>query len=110
MKVGSEFSEKHGLNFSVPQGCCTGPVLFLAYASSLEQIIPQAVDLHAITDDHALKVSFDPKISGDEEQKIQHIEALFLNIEYWMDSNLLKMNPSDTDFICFGSRQILAKC
>ena len=33
-----------------------------------------------------------------------------LNIKHWMDSVRLKMNPSKTEFIYFGSKQQLEKC
>ena len=33
-----------------------------------------------------------------------------INVKSWMDQTRLKMNPSKTEFINFGSRQQLAKC
>ena len=40
------------LSFSVPQGSCAGPVLYLAYASTLEKEVSQNIGIHGYADDH----------------------------------------------------------
>ena len=42
--------EEKELCFSVPQGSCAGPVLYSAYASTLQEVVP--LDLHGYADDH----------------------------------------------------------
>ena len=45
-----------------------------------------------------------------EHNTISELEGCMINIKSWMDQTRLKMNPSKTEFINFGSRQQLAKC
>ena len=51
-------SEDKELLFLVPQGSCVGPVLYSAYASTLQEVVP--LDLHGYADDHGLKTNFTP--------------------------------------------------
>ena len=46
----------------------------------------------------------------DELDTITKLEECMTNIKSWMDQTRLKMNPSKTEFINFGSRQQLIKC
>ena len=36
------------IDFSVPQGSCAGPVLYSAYASTLQTVIPEGIDLNGL--------------------------------------------------------------
>ena len=58
------------LPFSVPQGSCAGPVLYSAYASTLQEVMNEKdelpkeskpIELHGFVDDHAYKRSFAAK-------------------------------------------------
>ena len=51
-------SEDKEVCFLVPQGSCAGPVLYSAYASTLQEVV--SLDLHGYTDDHGLKTNFKP--------------------------------------------------
>ena len=51
-------SEDKELPFSVPQGNCAGPVLYSAYASTLQGVVP--LYLHGYADNHGLKTNFIP--------------------------------------------------
>ena len=44
--VGSAYSEIKDLGFPVPQGSCDGPILFLAYASTIGCVVPSDMALH----------------------------------------------------------------
>ena len=61
VNVGLKHSKEHHHPFSVPQGSRLGPVLYLVYASTLEQVIPEHINLHGYADNHAIKLSFDFK-------------------------------------------------
>ena len=65
--IGNTRSKEIDLPFSVPQGSCAGPVLYSAYASTLQEIINdndeppkknKPIELHGFADDHAYKRSF----------------------------------------------------
>ena len=108
VNVGSAYSEPKSLTFSVPQGSCAGPILYLLYASTMKEVVPDNIDLHGYADDHALKIHFSP--SKSEVSAISTLEDCAVKIKQWMDSNRLKMNASKTEFILFGSKQQIKKC
>ena len=109
--VNDHFSEEHVINFSVPQGSMLGPVFFNAYASTLQQhISSHAVELSGYADDHGTYKGFDPRSPDAENSAITIIEDCLKTIQSWMSMNRLKMNPTKTEFIYFGSRQMLSKC
>ena len=110
VNVGNAYSEVKDLSFSVPQGSCAGPVLFLAYASTIGSVVPPEVAIHGYADDHVLKTSFSPSSGGSETLALSKLSGCSLNIKSWMDQNRLKMNSSKTEFILFGFRKQLEKC
>ena len=56
--MGTKYSTNRPLECSVPQGSLAGPNLYLAYASTLQEIVPEEVCLNGFADDHSLKRSF----------------------------------------------------
>ena len=61
VNIGKEYSTPRELLFSVPQGSCGRPVLYLAYYSTIREVIPDnTISLHGFADDHALDKDFDP--------------------------------------------------
>ncbi len=106
----SEYSDKKLLQCSVPQGSCLGPTLYTVYASTLQDSIPPHIDLHGYADDHAIKSVFDPATPGNEELTLMDLSRTMDQVDKWMKSNRLKLNPDKTDFIMFGSRAQLRKC
>ena len=58
VSVGASYSNNIDLNLSVPQGSCAGPVLYLAHASTLQEVIPDDLCLHGYADDHAIKMGY----------------------------------------------------
>ena len=48
---------KKSLSFSVPQGSVAGPVLYNAYASTLEEVVSPSINLHVFSDDHMIEYS-----------------------------------------------------
>ena len=68
------YSEVKDLNFSVPQGSCYGPFLYLAYASTIQEVVPNDISLHGFADDHALKRCFEAGNSHQELTVMQSFE------------------------------------
>ena len=92
----------------MPQGSCTGPVLYSAYTSTLQEVIQdpdgssstyKPIDLHAFADDHAYKKSFAAKSRTDETNTMGKRVKCASRVKNWMDGNRLKMNDSKTEFI-----------
>ena len=100
INVGRAYSEPKHLPFSVPQGSCAGPVLYLLYASTMQEVIDENIDLHGYADDHALKIKFLP--TKNETFAVSTLEKCSKQIKHWMDGNRLKMNATKTEFILFG--------
>ena len=108
--VKGQYSTEVDLKFSVPQGSCAGPTLYLAYASTIQEIIPKNIDIHGYTDDHVLKNKFYPSKENDEFDCVMSLEKTLVDVNEWMNQNRLKMNNAKTEYIMFGSSQQLGKC
>ena len=73
VKIGKDYLERKFLNFSVPQGSCVGPVLYLSYVASISDVVlevseegdPRLISLNGFADDHAMKKSFIPTLEGE---------------------------------------------
>ena len=106
--INSSKSQPLHLDFSVPQGSICGPVLCNVYSSTLENFIKEAgMSLLGYADDHSAFDNFNPKNKIEEHHVIHKLEAVLENINDWMNLNRLKLNPSKTEFVIFGSRQML---
>ena len=68
--VENMYSTEKSLSFSVPQGSVASPILYNAYASTLEDVVSTPIDLHGFADDYTIKDSF--KHIADEECKVIH--------------------------------------
>ena len=55
VNVGQSYSTERKLKCGVPQGSCMGPYLYLMYASTLREVIPESIQLHGYADDHAFQ-------------------------------------------------------
>ena len=108
--VNKSYSKLKDLTFSIPQGSCAGPVLYLVYASTIEDVIPPHRCLHGYADDHGIKNEFDASNRMDETNMINSLVSITDDIKIWMDKNCLKMNGSETEFITFAARKQLPKC
>ena len=103
-------SQSRMIDFSVPQGSCAGPVLYSIYASTLQTVIPEGIDLNGFADDHNVKEAFKAGNKVDEEEVISDLEMCITRINNWVNVNRLKMNTDKMEFILFGSRYHLPKC
>ena len=110
VKIRNAPSSKWELNCSVPQGSLGGPSLFTVYASTMQSVVPDEIDLHGFADDHILKNSFRASSRVDEKESIPSLESTLVEVKLWMDQNRLKMNDDETEFIMFASKRQLEKC
>ena len=109
VNIGQDYSTVRDLNFSVPQGSCSGPILYSCYAASMELVVDKSINIHGYADDHALKKAFSITSTTAENKAINLLENNAIQIKTWMDMNRLQMNPTKTEFIIIGSRQHLKK-
>ena len=107
--VNGIYSTERDLDVSMPQGSCAGANIFNLYCSPLSELIPPNLQLSGFADDHSVRKSFKAADRQMELNTILELEDCMINIKLWMDQARLKMNPSKTEFINFGSRQQLAK-
>ena len=97
--------------YSVPQGSCAGPVLYVTYASTLEACIASFnVNLMEYADDHTAYSSFPAASRSDESNCMENLQACLNEVRSWMSKYRLKMNDSKTEAIMFGNRPQLKKC
>ena len=85
-------SREIDLKFSVPQGSLAGPVLYLAYASTLRYVIPDTskINLIGYADDHSLNKNFRTDNRIEEISMIKSLKLCMNDIKDLMDSNRLK--------------------
>ena len=105
--INGKYSKLMDLKFSVPQGSCSGANLFTYYCSLIKDSIPSSVTLSGFADDHSIRKSFTAKCYVSEENKFNTMENTLTRIADWMTSMWLKLNSDKTEFIMFGSRQML---
>ena len=74
VSISSAYSAEKQLPFSVPRGNCASPSLFLAYASTLQEVKSiaeckpgqHAIAMNGFADDHSVKKEFHPAIYSQE--------------------------------------------
>ena len=114
VNVNGAYSKPVSLEYSMPQSSCLGPVAYLLYASSIEEVIAspelpapasnnpeerlptaEKIDLHSYTDDHGIKKKFEP-VCDKETVTTKLLSDCLTRIKSWMDLNRLKMNDAKT--------------
>ena len=110
VNINDDYLDEIELPFAVAQGSCTGPYLFILYCSTVQYTVPRTITLLGYSDDHALKDTFNSKRRDDENRCLVGMEECLKDVNIWMCKNRLQMNNSKTEFIYFGSRQMLSLC
>ena len=105
-------SSERDLAFSVPQGSCAGPILFLAYTLTFPQVADSQLSIYTIADDHNLSCGFIPGTPGnkDEMDKITILTNSLKSINTWMNRNRLHMNNAKTEVLMIGSQSQVNNC
>ena len=110
--VGKEYLNPKSIPYSVPQGSINRPLLFNCCCSTLQLHVLESIGIIGFADDHALLSSFTPSMDvsdNSEQNRFSELENCLIQVGDWMDKIRLKMNPSKTEFIEFGSRAQLKK-
>ena len=101
--AGSASSETP-LKYGVPQGSVIGPQVFTYYSHIIGQIIRKhSIQYHIYADDVQLFLSFDPSIPGDSACALFKLARCAKELQAWMVSNKLMMNPDKTEFFIASS-------
>ena len=105
-------SSERDLSFSVPQGSCACPVLFLAYTSTFPQVVDSQLNIYGFADDHNLGCGLIPGTldNKDELEKINILSNSLKSMNTWMNRNRLQMNNAKTEVLLIGSQSQLNKC
>ena len=102
VQVGTALSQSIELPYAVPQGSLIGPVLFICYISTLNDIIQDtSASMLGYADDHVVYKSFSPTI---EVSALRELMELTTSIRDWMRSSFLKMNDSKSELVIFGTQ------
>ena len=73
VNIRNKYSTPRDQDFSVPQGSCNGPILYLAYANTIGNEIPPEINLHRYANNHGIKDKFNPSDRESEKSVIDRL-------------------------------------
>ena len=101
VQIGSALTQPIDVPYAVPQGSLLGPVLFICYIATLNDIIQgTSVSMLGYADDHAVYKSF---LQIDESSALEGLTEVVMKIRNWVKHLFLKMNDSKTEIVIFGT-------
>ena len=101
VKIGSTLSHPAALQYGILQGSVLEPILFSLYTNPISSIIHShsSINYH-FYDDIQLYITLSPANFFHSMQKLKNC---LNNIQNFMLTNKLKLNPDKTEFILIGS-------
>src|SRR6218665_325681 len=107
MVLGDTRSSWVPVQFGVPQGSVLGPLLYILFTADISHLFPKySASGHLYADDVQAYVHGPPFQFLDI---ISSIASLAADLDSWMSSNHLSLNPSKTQLIWLGIHQQLLK-
>ena len=104
VNVNGSTSERHVLQFGVPQGSVLGPLLYSLYTSPLSDIANKhGLSFHFYADDTQLYITFETSSLNEMELSKSKLEACVQEIDTWMLLNKLKLNREKTELLLISS-------
>ena len=101
VKFNNTISNKRSTLYGVPQGSVLGPFLFNLYTNQLESVIQHlGFSTYCYADDRILFKSCFP---GSENSLKQDVVSCIMEVSSWMSNNMLKINPTKTEFLWIAS-------
>ena len=102
VKVGSTLLHPAVLQCGVPQGSILGPILFSLYTNPISSIIHShsSINYHFYVDDTQLYITLSP---ANFSHSVQKLKNCLNDIQNFMFTNKLKLNPDRIKFILIGS-------
>ena len=101
IQVGSALLEPMDVPYAVPQRNLLGPILFICYIATLENIIQDtSTSLLGYADDHAVYNSFLPI---DEHLALKKLSVVTDKFGNCIRQSFLKMNASKMEIVIFGT-------
>jgi hypothetical protein len=101
VEMGEDGSQWTLVEYGVPQGSVLGPLLYILYTADLATILSSSgLQSHQFADDLQMYQSCRP---GDSSTCVAAIYTALQEVRRWMSSNRLRLNPSKTQYIWFGS-------
>lgn len=110
VKIENVLSKSISLDCSVPQGSILGPVLFNCYASTLADFLNLKPNINNFADDHSFDDAFCANDRDSEKSSVSFLEDVMLDVCEWTRQLRLQINPTKSEFVMVGSRQMLPNC